>query len=176
MGVRHPCPPVRNNIVTERHLFCSSLDHMLAHAFNDIWKLIHVFYFIHLFRCTYKRNLGFRVNWLINKLTMYLIRDKMVFYLSIWSSERLSCLGMRSFTRRFTLCVNGRHENDSNSVVVVVVVVVFTRLPWGVSDRWLESICTKRSRMDKQRQWFRGHWSKACILSGNLGNSLKFAP
>ena len=49
----------------------------------------------------------------------------MVSYLLICSSERLPCLGMRSFTGRFTLGVNGRRENDSN----VVVVVVFTRLP-----------------------------------------------
>ena len=37
-------------------------------------------------------------------------------------------------------------------VVSVVVVVVLSRLPSGVSDRWLERICTKRSRMGKQRQ------------------------
>ena len=42
-------------------------------------------------------------------------------------------------------------------VVSVVVVVVLSRLPSGVSDRWLERICTKRSRMGKQRQRCRGH-------------------
>ena len=40
---------------------------------------------------------------------------------------------------------------------IVVVAVVFCRLPSGVSDRWLERICTKRSRMGKQRQRCRGH-------------------
>ena len=54
----------------------------------------------------------------------------------------------------------GDVENDSKvdvvvnvvAVAVVVVVVVFSRLPSGVSDRWLERICTKRSLMGKQRQ------------------------
>ena len=56
----------------------------------------------------------------------------------------------------------GDVENDSKvdvvvnvvavAAVVVVVVVVFSRLPSGVSDRWLERICTKRSLMGKQRQ------------------------